>query len=146
MAISLPSSTTLKATMSNPSSSTISMSDSSPSTHFPSLVSITAIIVMVLIVVIAIFLIYFYKRHQRSCKMSPILQFEVMHSRVVVVDADGKSVAGVKRNSSVSSNGSTSSGKDAKNNKSKMIQVLQYNNNNTTIEPSHSKEMYYEYL
>ncbi|CAG8834302.1 7973_t:CDS:1, partial [Racocetra persica] len=61
--------------------------------------------------------------------MSPLLQFEVMHSRVVVVDADGKSVAGVNRNSFVSSNSSGSSRNDAKS-KSRMIKVLQYDNNN----------------
>ncbi|CAG8687659.1 1256_t:CDS:1 [Gigaspora margarita] len=133
------------STISSPSTtSTISESNSSSSspTHFGSMIPTTAIVIMVLIVILSFIIICFYKRHQRRCKMSPILQFEVMHSRVVVVDADGKSLA---RNNSVGSTDSDSSGKD---NKSTMVQVLQYNNNTKDgqIESDHSKNLCYEYL
>ncbi|CAG8590731.1 hypothetical protein C2G38_2227147 [Gigaspora rosea] len=138
--MSVSSSTTLSPS----TTSTIAVSNTSSSslTHFGSMFPMTAIVIMVLIVALSFIIICFYKRHQKRCKMSPILQFEVMHSRVVVVDADGKSLA---RNNSVGSNDSDSSGKD---NKSTMVKVLKYNNNTKDgrIESDHSKNLCYEYL
>ncbi|CAG8685407.1 1727_t:CDS:1 [Cetraspora pellucida] len=137
-------STTLKIVASHSSSPSSSLP-----TNFVSTILVIATLVIVL-TVITVLLIFFYKRYRKRCKMSPLLQFEVMHSRVVVVDADGKSVAGVNRNNSfVSLDSSGSSGKDA-NSKSRMIKVLQYDDDNNNIMDGksgtdHSKNLYYEY-